>query len=587
MAAALLIRRYVSQFNIQHLTFDIQHSSSPLAMKPILLLFAMAVSASAQTLTMQTTARLTESGDAPPLVATILDGSEPNEALTPALSVPVPNAQAPRLLNFVGPAIAIPFHSPIRQIEATWNGRALPLIDPHGTLLVEEAHSFGPMLAFFKPLFSLNGIAPGPGTLEVRGFDAAHSQIASVSIPSLTIVAPPAAVATATIAALPHPRIYLTRERLGGLHVRGVNDVARMRYTGSLNTFLIAMSQIPDVTSPEFENRVYDPESYIPLLALTYQMKRFDDPDTATKTANAARTLALRIANDYDTGKRDFGRDTGYDIRFGLRNLMLAYDWIYDKFTLSERALIVKIATNWVDWYHEHPGYAESQPVENYYAGYIQGLALTAVATAGDNPEADRIFTLLRSKLGNEMPLMNQRLAGGDWAEGWNYGPYSVIEFSLVNLVLRESGENWSPVFDWIQGLPKSMTYQIAPDFTQTRSYGGYSGDYPSRTSTAMLAVLSATTTDSLAQRLYASANAQPDNDFTDVPGDAFYDMIFAPTTTVTTDVSALPLSYLNTGTGRFFSRSSLTDSDAYFVSTENTSYSFDHYGYANGDVRL
>jgi hypothetical protein len=302
-------------------------------MKPFLLLLAMAMSAGAQTITNQTAARLTESGDSPPLVATIPDGSEPNEALTPALTVSVPNAQAPRLLNFVSPAIAIPFHSPIRQIEASWNGRPLPLIDPRGTLLVEEAHSFGPMLAFFKPLFSLNGIAPGPGTLEVRGFDAAHSQIASVSIPSLSIVAPPAAVATAAVAALPHPRIYLTRERLGGLHVRGVNDVARMRYTGSLNNFLITMSQIPDVTSPEFESRVYDPESYIPLLALTYQLKRFDEADTAAKAANAAHTLALRIANEYDTGKRDFGRDTGYDIRFGLRNLMLAYDWIYDEFT--------------------------------------------------------------------------------------------------------------------------------------------------------------------------------------------------------------------------------------------------------------
>ena len=553
-----------------------------------LLLFVVSV-ANAQTVTTQTAARLTSSDEDPqPFVPLILDATDTAEPLTPALSVPVPNAQAPRLMTFVSPAIAIPFNSRIRQVEAFWNGRPLPLIDPRGTLLVEEAHAFGPMLPFFKPLFSLNGIAPGPGTLEVRAFDTAHAPVASVSIPSLSIVAPPAPVATATIGALPHPRIYLTRERLGGLHVRGVNDVARSRYAASLNYFLTNLVEQPDVTSPDFENRVYDPESYIPLLSLTYQLNQLDNPQLAARAAAPAKTLALRIANAYDTGGRDFGRDTGYDIRFGLRNLMLAYDWMHDELTDAERALIVKVATKWVDWYHTTPGYAESQPVENYYAGYLQGLALTAVATAGENPDADRIFTLLRFKLANEVPMMNQRLAGGDWAEGWNYGPYSAIELNLVNVLLRDLGEDWTPVFDWVQALPLSMTYQIAPNFSETRSYGGYSGDYPSRTSAAMLAVLSTTTTNAAyAQRLYASTNANPDNDFTDIPGDAFYDMIFAPTTQTAVDVGALPLSYLNTGTGRFFSRSSLTDPNAYFASAENIGYSFDHYGYANGDVRL
>ena len=550
-----------------------------------LLLFA-AAAANAQTVTTQTTAKLTESGDDPPLVALIPDATDTVEPLTPALSVPVPNAQAPRLMTFVAPAIAIPYNSRIRQVQAFWNSQPLTLIDPKGTLLVEEAHSFGPMLPFFKPLFSLKGIAPGPGTLEIRAFDIGGTQAASVSIPGLTLVSPPQPVAVSSLPAW--PRIYLTRERLGGLHVRGMDDVARQRYTGALNNFLNNLAEQPDVTSPDFENRVYDPESYIPVLSLTYQLNRFDNPDLANKAAAPARVLALRIANDYDTGKRDFGRDTGYDIRFGLRNLMLAYDWLHDTFTAPERALIAKIAIEWVDHYHNTPEYAESQPVENYYAGYLQGIALTAVATAGDvsADDTNRMFGLLRTKLANEVPLMNQRLAGGDWAEGWNYGPYAVTELQLVNLLMKEIGEDWSPVFDWVQSLPLSMTYQMAPDFSETRSYGGYSGDYPSRTSASMLAVMSTTTNSRYAQRLYAQATANA-LDLTDIPGDSFYDMIFAPTAPQSVDVTTLPLSYLNTGTGRFFSRSSLTDPNAYFVSAENTGYSFDHYGYANGDVRL
>ncbi len=557
-------------------------------MRKFLLCLLLAGNAAAQSVTNVTTAQLTDSGDNAPIMAVPADATEPADPHVPALHVTVPNAQAPQMMTLVSPAIAIPFNSPIRQLEAYWNGAPLKLVDPSGTQLTEEAHSYGSTIPFFKPLFSLAGIPPGSGTLEIRGFDAAHTQIASVSIPSLSIVAPPPALATATIAAMPHPRVYLTAARLAAIRARSATDPARTRYEAAVARFLAALAEFPDVNSPQFADRIYDPESYIPLLALTYQLTKASDPATASKVAGAAHTLAMGIANAYDTGQRDFGRDTGYDIRFGLRNLMLAYDWMYDQFTPSERTLIVKVATNWIDWYHTTPGYAESWPVENYYAGYIQGIALTGVVTAGDNTAADRILTLLRTKLTNEVPIMNQRLAGGDWAEGWNYGWYSVTEFALVNQLMRDLGEDWSPDFDWMQGLPRSLWLQTAPDFSQTRSYGGYSGNYADRTSPSTLAVLSGALSNGysfLAQAIYESMNANPNNDFTDLPSDTFYEMIFF-TRTVPPPI-AFFLSVLNTGTGRMFSRSSLSDPNAYFVSAENTSYSYDHYGYANGDVRL
>lgn len=282
----------------------------------------------AQTVTSQFTAKLTDSGDNPPILAAVADAQEPADLkLTPALQVNVPSAATPRIIGFVNPAVAIPFNSRIRQIEAFWNGQPLPLIDSTGTDLVDEAHNFvsgtGSMIPFFKPLFSVSGQAAGPGTLEIRGLDAAHNQLASVMIPNLSIVGPPAAMATATIAAA-RPRIYLTPSRLAVMRARGTNDPAGQRYGAALQLFLNALAAFPDATSPEFENRLYDAENYIPLLALTYQLRKDNDPATAMKVAGAAHALTMRIANDYDTGKRDFGRDTGYEIRFGLRNMMLA-----------------------------------------------------------------------------------------------------------------------------------------------------------------------------------------------------------------------------------------------------------------------
>ena len=548
---------------------------------PVVLLTA---SVSAQLITSQYTTRLTDSGDGP-VMPVVADALEPG--VTPLLRVTTPNAQAPRLINLVSPAIAIPYASKVRELEAYWNGVPLQLIDPEQKEITEEAHSYGSMIPFFKPLFSVAAVGAGPGTLELRAFDASHTQLASVAIPGLEVVKAPAPRSAAAIAATPHPRIYLTPARLTAIRSRDANDIARKRYEVALNRFLSALAGVPDVTSPQFESRIYDPESYIPLLALTVQLRRSDDPATATKCADAAHALVMRMATEYDNGTRSYGRDTGYDIRFGLRDLMLAFDWMPDRFTQNEKALIVRVATDWVDWYHTAPGYAETWPVENYYAGYVQGIALTAIATAGENPDADRILTLLRVKLGDEMPILNQRLAGGDWAEGWNYGPYTMVEFALLNALLRDAGEDWSAIFDFLQPLARSLTYQVSPEFSETRSFGGYSGDYPSRTSPALLAVLSTTTRDgALASRLYRSMDANPENDFADSGGFSFYEMIFGDAK-ATADVLAVPLSYFNSGTGRFFSKSSLADPDAYQVTTENTGYSYDHYGYANGDVRL
>lgn len=549
-----------------------------------LAIFLAAASGYAQVVTTQTTAVLTDSGSATP-IGLVADATEPAEGLTPALHVAAPNPQAPRILGFVSPPIAIPYNSAIRQIEAFWNGTPLPLIDRAGKEIVEEPHSYGSMIPFFKPLFSVAALPAGAGTLEIRGYDATHAQLASVAIPGLSIVKPPAPVSLAAVAAIPHPRVYLTTARLAAINARGTSDLARQRYEAALQRFLLAMDDITDVTSPEFEAHIYDAESYVPLLALTWQIRRVDDPVTADRCANAAHTFVMRMVTEYTNGTRTFARDTGYDIRFGLRDLMLAYDWMYERFTPAERAQIVTVATDWVDWYHTTPGYAESWPAENYYAGYLQGIVLTVLATAGDNVDGDRLFALLRTKLEREMPVLNQRLAGGDWAEGWNYGWYSVLELALADTALRDAGEDWSPLFDFLQPLAKSLTYQAAPDFSETRSYGGYSGDYPHRTSPSTLAVLSSTTSDGdYATRLYESM-ANTTNDFADVESARFYEMIFAKT--AQPDVASLPLSYLNSGTGRFYSRSSLEDPQAYFVSTENVPYSFDHYGYANGDVRL
>lgn len=550
----------------------------------------------------QTVAVLATSGDDAPGAALPLlaDAHDPPEAgLTPAVHVSTPAGNCPRLMHLFSPAVAIPLSGTVREIEASFDGAPLQVIGRGTSELTEEAHSWGEDVPFFHPLFTLDGVAPGTGTLVVNGYDGGHALVGSQTIPDVQVLAAPPPVAACQFDTVAHPRIWLTPARLATARGRDrATDPAAMRFWGSggVGWFLDHDPPGTDVTACGFQSSVWDPQSYIPALALCAQVDRGTDDATATKCATAAKALAMDLVTKYETHatscegsstRYTFGHDTGYAIRFDLMYLLVAFDWLYDDLSADDRARIVTLANAWIDWYHGAPGYAETLPWENYYAGYLQGLLLTVVATAGENPHVTDELTLLNQKLWWELPFMEQRLCGGDWPEGWNYGPLSVQELMLFFQTLKDYGSDWGGDFDWAEAEPAWLTYQMTPDFAKLIPFGGNAGSAPSKTSAALLAVLSSTAAQrGLAARLYTQALAAPVNDITGARGDTAYELIFADGS-APADVSALPRSTMAGGTGRWISRSSMSDPAATTVTTENMSYVHDHFGYANGDVRL
>jgi hypothetical protein len=537
---------------------------------------------------------LTDSGDTGanvpyPIPAGAL---EPAEAgLTAPLKLVTPTARCSRFQSVINAGAAIPFGGAVRKLEGRWNGALLTQLNPYPTEWVEEAHAYGQMYPFFKPIFSLSGVPAGPGVFELRGLSGAGAQLASVSLPG-RVIAPPAYKTAAQLGATAHPRFWLTPARLATTtgHLQA-NDVPGQHYKAAVDYFLNALAIQPNVNDPAFENLVYDHESYIPDLALCYKVHSqaiagISNPARAASCAAAAKTMVQRIATEYNNGTRSYAADSGYYIRFPLMYLMVAYDWMNDQFSLADKNAMITVGNNWLDWYVAN-GYARSHPLENYYAGYLQGRILTVLATAGDNTSAQRQLDELHRMLAQEVPMISQRACGGDWSEGWNYGPYTNIEFTLANQALLEAGENWDTAFDFVHGLGQSYAYMVSPDFTESRSFGGYSGDYPHYTSPSLLATLSGNTrSGAWAARVYNGVNAQPVNDILSSRGFAFYEALSA-NLSQPLDTSVSPLSYFNDGTGRFFSTSSLSSTTAYQVTAENTPYYYDHMGYASGDVRL
>lgn len=507
--------------------------------------------------------------------------------LSPSSSVVVPNAQCRRATRMISLALGSAETSTVREVRVDFEGTPLMPLDPAGSGIVEPAHASGWPVSFYKPIFSLEHVTPRTGTLRVRAYGSGGALVHTVSVPDITVVPPPPDVAPCDFSAFPHPRVWLTPARLARARARGADDPSARRYWAVVDSFLNALSAVPDPTSPAFASLVPDAESHVPALALCYQLERASTGGRADACAGAAMRLTDQIAADYSSGRRGFESDGGSAIRSSLVALMLAFDWLHDELSPGQRATYATVATRWIRWYRES-GPESSRPYSAPYAGYLHAIALTLAATASENPDAPALASLLNEKLNWELPVLNQRLCGGDWPEGWHRGALAVQELQLVNVILRDVGADHSVLFDWIEDVPLWLTYAIAPDFTGLTPFGTVTGPNPGEISPALLATLSSTTrSGALASRLYSAALTASGADLRDPsPGFVAWEMLFADTATVA-DVSTLPLSYAATGTGRWISRSSLSDPDAYQVVAEAMSYAGDGYGHANGDVRM
>jgi hypothetical protein len=545
------------------------------------------------------TLQLTGSGDKPALLAPVTDAREPSESgLVPSFTVTAPSGACPHLMGRVSPAVAIPHGSSIRAIEGYFAGQRLALDPVHDespdSELLEEAHNFGPqMMPFNTPLYSLDGIAAGKGTLEIRAYDADYKQVAVWSLPDLEVVAPPKPIATSDIAGFAHPRVILTAKRLENATAKlAANDTQAQRFTKQLNRFLSALDKNPDPTSSAFEDAIYNPAGFMPMLGVCYQLYKSSDAAKAKKCGDAARALAVKIANDYNgsDATQKFGRDTGYDLRDQELWMLLALDWIHDVLSADDRKLLVKVTTAWANWYTSDANgpYSRGRPINNYYSPYIQALMLTGIATAGESDQADAQLQTLRKSLSTILPVANQRVCGGDWPEGGNYGPNALRAHMMVLIGMADIGEDWSRAFDFVQPIGLVSRYQITGDYTQMLPFGGFSGLMPHKTSPALLAMLTPTTAGGThAGTLYNQIAATPKNDFFDSSdGDTAFELLFGDVS-ANAAVTDLPLACYSPGSGRFFSKSSLADSGAYLMTAEDMHYFFDHFGYANGDVRF
>jgi hypothetical protein len=172
----------------------------------------------------------------------------------------------------------------------------------------------------------------------------------------------------------------------------------------------------------------------------------------------------LDVIGDKKGGDRAGWRDSGYAIRMLGPYTALAYDWLYDQISPELRARARQRWASWLGWYREH-GYRARSAGTNYQAGYLMAATTIAIAEAGEGDPA--LWSLVADELwGKDIATALAAggiLDGGDWAEGWQYGPLSVAEYALAARLATRAGIHVAGIEPWLASVLRRHVYALSP----------------------------------------------------------------------------------------------------------------------------
>jgi hypothetical protein len=294
-----------------------------------------------------------------------------------------------------------------------------------------------------------------------------------------------------------------------------------------------------------------------------------DDLVTAIKYWNV-------LLDDYQTVGDGLGgdtvvtHDTGYAMRTFAPYSALAYDWLHDAPGVTE-SLRARSRARFDAWstFYSTSGYLRDVPGANYQAGYVFAATLMAIAEAGEAGAAgDAHWANVRDVIwkADMVPAFAEGgvLEGGDWPEGWQYGPLSVLEHSLAARAMQDNGMPIAGASSWASSLPLRFAYGLTPVTNQTYVAGDSDDTSPHRepTNGALLAAVVGPASDQAkawARKLNADLGLSNENPLFDALATA----ASGPSEALPEDA---PTNYLARGTGNWYLRGAWTSETAWSV---------------------
>jgi MYXO-CTERM domain-containing protein len=207
-----------------------------------------------------------------------------------------------------------------------------------------------------------------------------------------------------------------------------------------------------------------------------------DKPEYGTAALKYFTALIddLDKIGDGKGGDNAVARDSGYPIRNLGPYTAVAYDWLHDfpGMTPELRARARRRWAAWLTWFRDK-GYHPRDPGSNYQAGYLISATLAAIAQGGEAAEESgpALWKFVADELwGKDMAAALSTggvLDGGDWNEGWQYGPFSVAEYALAARIGKAYGLATTGITAWLDSVLRRHVYALNPG---DRLWAG--GDY-------------------------------------------------------------------------------------------------------------
>jgi len=306
----------------------------------------------------------------------------------------------------------------------------------------------------------------------------------------------------------------------------------------------------------------YQGDGYLPeimSLGLCYRVVRGSDAQAEGRYGMTGARLLMAMATPAGSGGQPPSTDSGYGIRNYGVGLATGYDWLKPALSAAQKQSVIATLNAWIDWY-DSKGFSKSEPIGNYFAGYLLAKTTTAIATEGDNSNAAAYWSDVQTRMWGQLgqPAYSSSMKGGGWPEGWQYGPRAVEEVAqFLWAVKTGKGMDWASTlpfahdeasylrsFAWPslkhmddQGTVHSQA-RLAPSVSAARTLAGileYSGDSSAALARSYVADLAATNGDD---------------------GDLWEKFLYADPTLPTQPYTATPPSYLAGGPGHVAVRS-------------------------------
>jgi MYXO-CTERM domain-containing protein len=331
-------------------------------------------------------------------------------------------------------------------------------------------------------------------------------------------------------------------------------------------------------TTREHDHAVYQGSEWAKVLQACLVAWAATDSNDHAQTAIRFMTALLDDLDEVGDGKGGDAaarRDDGYAIRNLGPYTALAYDWLYDKLTPAQRDHAKARWKAWLDWYADK-GYRHDDAGSNYHAGYVIAATFMAIALGNEDPA---LWTRVADTLwGKELiPAIADGgvLDGGDWPEGWQYGPLAVAEIALGARAMRGAGVEVPNVSQWLSAMFRHHVYALSPS---DRMFAGEDTESetpnlePSVLAYDAIALGDGSPDDRKWARGELSRLQLADRDY------LLYDALagvgdhpqLAPRT-------KWPTWYVTAGTGTLFARTRWDDSAVWFVAKCHASIDLDH----------